>query len=141
MAKVTKSETVPERMQSKFEEITQLTDNFCSKYLNDEYAQMCRYLTAAFCRKRPSPLGKGKANPWACGIVHAPGMVNFLFDSFEDAIPLSEGCWRNAEEVSHQDPLINQGRFQDAECLPATGGGGHRGRGDRNSAPFPQPLH
>jgi len=33
------------------------------------------------CRKRPSLLARGKAPTWACGIIHALGMVNFLFDS------------------------------------------------------------
>lgn len=80
MPKTTKSETVPDTMRARFEEITRLTDTFCQEHLNDEYAQLCRYLTAALCRKRPSPLASGKANTWACGIVHALGMVNFLFD-------------------------------------------------------------
>ena len=71
---------VPQQMQSKFEEITALTDTFCSTYLNSEYAEMSRKLTAALCRKRPSPLVRGKAKTWAGGIVHALGMVNFLFD-------------------------------------------------------------
>jgi len=35
---------------------------------------------AALCRKRPSPVGTGKANTWACGVTHAIGSVNFLFD-------------------------------------------------------------
>lgn len=81
MPKPTKSETVPEPMRAKFEELTRLTDVFCQEHLNDEYAQLCRYLTAALCRKRPSPLTSGKANTWACGIIHAIGTVNFLFDS------------------------------------------------------------
>ena len=72
---------VPKQMQSKFEEITALTDAFCSTYLNTEYAEMSRKLTAALCRKRPSPLVRGKAKTWACGIVHAIGLVNFLYDS------------------------------------------------------------
>ncbi len=72
---------VPKQMQSKFEEITALTDAFCSTYLNPEYAEMSRKLTAALCRKRPSPLVRGKAKTWAGGIVHALGMVNFLYDS------------------------------------------------------------
>ena len=71
---------VPEKMKSKFEEITALTDDFCSNHLNDEYGLMSRKLTAALCRKRPSPLVRGKAKTWACGIVHALGMVNFLYD-------------------------------------------------------------
>ena len=75
------SEKVPKQMQAKFSEITNLTDAFCLRYLNQEYAQMSRLLTAALCRKRPSPLVKGQAKSWACGIVHALGMVNFLYDS------------------------------------------------------------
>jgi hypothetical protein len=81
MPKVAKSENVPESMRAKFEELTRLTDNFCKEHLNDEYAQLCRYLTAALCRKRPSPLSSGKPSTWACGIIHAIGTVNFLFDS------------------------------------------------------------
>ncbi len=72
---------VPKQMQPKFEEITALTDAFCSTYLNTEYAEMSRKLTAALCRQRPSPLVRGKAKTWACGIVHAIGLVNFLYDS------------------------------------------------------------
>ena len=75
-----KNEKVPKQMQAKFEEITSLTDAFCSQYLNSEYAEISRQLTAALCRKRPSPLAKGQAKSWACGIVHALGMVNFLYD-------------------------------------------------------------
>ena len=74
------AERVPKQMQPKFAEIVSLTDRFCQEHLNDEYAQLCRKLTAALCRKRPSPLATGKANTWACGSVHALGMVNFLFD-------------------------------------------------------------
>lgn len=44
-----KSEQVPEAMQRKFEEITKLTDSFCSQYLNSEYAELARQLTAALC--------------------------------------------------------------------------------------------
>lgn len=84
MAKPAKSENVPEAMQAKFKEITALTDRFCQEHLNEEYAQLCRYVTAALCRKRPSPLISGKANTWACGIIHALGMVNFLFDSSQN---------------------------------------------------------
>ncbi|OYD95169.1 hypothetical protein CDG77_10625 [Nostoc sp. 'Peltigera membranacea cyanobiont' 213] len=74
-------EKVPKQMEGKFEEITRLTDAFCSEHLNAEYAEMSRQLAAALCRKRPSPLVAGLAKSWACGIVHALGMVNFLFDS------------------------------------------------------------
>ncbi len=80
MAKATKSEKVPPAMQEKFDQITALTDHFAQQHLNNEYAQLIRFATAALCRKRPSPLNSGKPATWACGITHAIGMVNFLFD-------------------------------------------------------------
>ncbi|MEL6554732.1 MAG: plasmid pRiA4b ORF-3 family protein [Cyanobacteria bacterium J06621_11] len=84
MPKAKKSESVPKKMQAKFDSITALTDDFAAKYLNDEYAQLIRYATAALCRKRPSPLASGRDYTWACGITHAIGMVNFLFDPAQD---------------------------------------------------------
>ncbi len=81
MSKRSTSQNVPKEMQVRFDEITQLTDAFSRAYLNDEYAQLCRELTATLCRKRPSPLIGGKASTWACGIIHALGTVNFLFDA------------------------------------------------------------
>lgn len=76
-----KSDRVPEQMQDKFNNIKNKTDAFCEQYLDDEYKELIRFAIAALCRKRPSPLLlKGKENSWAAGIVHAVGMVNFLFD-------------------------------------------------------------
>ncbi|MGF1513731.1 MAG: plasmid pRiA4b ORF-3 family protein [Elainellaceae cyanobacterium] len=80
MAKQTKSEAVPKAMQEKFDSITTITNTFAQQYLNEDYAALIRQATAALCRKRPSPLAKGKAKSWACGITHALGMVNFLYD-------------------------------------------------------------
>src|SRR5713226_1056478 len=81
MSKHSTSEQVPKEMQARFDDITQLTDAFSQAHLNDEYASVCRQLTATLCRKRPSPLSQGKPATWACGIIHALGMVNFLFDA------------------------------------------------------------
>jgi Domain of unknown function (DUF6398)/Plasmid pRiA4b ORF-3-like protein len=81
MAKSKKSEDVPKTMAEKFNSIVELTDEFARQHLNQEYAQLIRQATAALCRKRPSPLEKGQAKTWACGVTHAIGMVNFLFDS------------------------------------------------------------
>jgi len=80
MAKTNRSESVPKELQERFAEITNLTDSFSQEYLNEEWKQLCRQLTAALARKRPSPLLSGKAPTWASGIIHALGMVNFLFD-------------------------------------------------------------
>jgi len=60
--------------------IVELTDAFCSKYLNGEYADLCRKLAAALARKRPSPLLRGKLETWACGIIRTIGWTNFLHD-------------------------------------------------------------
>jgi hypothetical protein len=81
MAKSAKSENVPKAMQEKFDRITAITDDFARQHLNDEYAKLIRQATAALCRKRQSPLVSGRDKTWACGITHAIGMANFLFDS------------------------------------------------------------
>jgi len=67
-------------MQETYDTVTALTGGFCQAKLNEEYADMCRLMTAKLCRKRPSPLASGRAKNWAAGIVHAIGSVNFAFD-------------------------------------------------------------
>jgi Domain of unknown function (DUF6398) len=81
MSKRSISQQVPKDMQTRFDDITQLTDAFSQPYLNDEYASLCRQLTETLCRKRPSPLSQGKTATWACAIIHAVGTVNFLYDA------------------------------------------------------------
>ncbi len=93
MAKRSTSQNVPKEMQARFDEITQLTDAFSKEYLSDEYTQLCRELTATLARKRPSPLVQGKAATWACGIIHALGMVNFLFDSSQKPYVSASQIW------------------------------------------------
>lgn len=91
MSKRSTSEQVPKEMQARFDEITQLTDAFSQAHLNEEYASLCRQLTATLCRKRPSPLATGKAATWACGIIHALGTVNFLYDKSQNPhVPSSQ---------------------------------------------------
>ena len=80
MARTARSERVPVKMRAKFEDIVALTDEFCQERLNEEYRQLVREATAALCRKRPSPLVRGRIDIWACGIVLAVGSVNFLYD-------------------------------------------------------------
>ncbi len=80
MARKTKSETVPEAMKPRYDEIVALTDAFCEEHLDAEYAQVCRQMAATLARKRPSPLLGGRPRTWAAAIVHTVGSVNFLFD-------------------------------------------------------------
>ncbi len=71
---------VPKKMQSLFDEIAGSTDAFCARLLNDEYAYVCRKLTAALARKRPSPLLRGRTRTWAASVIYTAGSINFLFD-------------------------------------------------------------
>jgi hypothetical protein len=67
-------------MQPLFDMIVRQTDAFCAEYLDNEYRELCRELSAALCRKRPSPIRLANLDVWACGVVYAIGSVNFLFD-------------------------------------------------------------
>jgi len=81
--KMKKTDQVPKQMQEIFNSIKNETDAFCEQYLNDEYKKLIHSIISALCRKRPSPLLKGKLNSWAVGIIHAAGTANFLFDKSE----------------------------------------------------------
>lgn len=86
-------EKIPNQMQARYDDIVAVTDAFCDAHLNTEYAELTRKATAALCRKRPSPLARGKVETWACGIIYALGFVNFLFDKSQDPyMPASEIC-------------------------------------------------
>ena len=77
---MSKSLIVPKQMEQIFNSIVTLSNNLCNENLTDEYSKLALEVTAALCRKRPSPLMKGNKNTWACGIIYALGFVNFLFD-------------------------------------------------------------
>ena len=94
MAKTKKSEDVPKTMKEKFDRVVTMTDAFSKQHLNDEYAQLIRFAAAALCRKRPSPLASGTDKTWACGVTHALGMVNFLFDSSQDPYVSSKDLYQ-----------------------------------------------
>ncbi len=127
MSNVGKSEKVPRELQELFKTITTLSDDFCGKFLNDEYARLIRSATAALCRKRPSPLVRGKANIWACGITHAIGAVNFLFDLSQkpslnasvlyEAYGVKESTGQSKSRLV-QD-LLEMSPFDPEWCLPS----------------------
>lgn len=68
--------TSPER-----DRIVALTDEFCRKHFDEDFATLCREMADILDRERPSPLSRGKPESWACGIVQAIGFVNFTSDS------------------------------------------------------------
>jgi len=80
MPKTTGATSVPKSMQATYTAITSLTDAFCREHLNEDYRVLAHRMTAALCRKRPSPLASGQPRTWACGIVYVLGQINFLTD-------------------------------------------------------------
>ena len=90
-----KSTKVPKALKETYDGITAITDAFCRDQLNEDYGELAKLATAALCRKRPSPLSRGKPKTWACSILYALGQVNFLSDkSFEPHMSLGELCER-----------------------------------------------
>jgi hypothetical protein len=93
MGRVTQSKSVPKAMQARYDQIVALTDDFCQKYLNDEYWELAQDMAAALCRKRPSPVLSGQPRSWACGIIYALGQVNFLSDkATEPYMTMADVC-------------------------------------------------
>jgi Domain of unknown function (DUF6398) len=75
------------------EKIVGLIDSVCDRHLNTECRDLARAMTAALCRKRPSPLASGQPRTWACGIVYVLGRINFLSDpSFSPHMTTAELC-------------------------------------------------
>ncbi len=85
--------SVPKAMQPAYDAVTALTDAVCRDHLDDEYRDLARAMTAALCRKRPSPLAAGQPRTWACGIAYALGQLNFLSDrSFKPYMSTKDLC-------------------------------------------------
>jgi Domain of unknown function (DUF6398) len=80
-------------MQASYDTITAFTEAFYRDHLNDEYLELARDMTAALCRKRPSPVATGQPRTWACGIVYVLGQINFLsHKSFEPYMAMADVC-------------------------------------------------
>ena len=69
-----------ERLEKALDNILDLLEPFCEKYLNEEYWELCHDMAVEI-YDLGAPLDKGKPQSWASGIVHALGMINFLQDS------------------------------------------------------------
>ncbi|MHA1725264.1 MAG: DUF6398 domain-containing protein [Promethearchaeota archaeon] len=67
-------------LKEKMNELILLTSEFCDKYLDDEYKQLCDKLIHKMARKHNVPFLRGRLDIWAASIIHALGQINFLFD-------------------------------------------------------------
>lgn len=71
---------IPVALQPIYDEIAEMIGQYCREYLSADYEALCLHLLEKLCRKRPSPLLKGRRNTWAAGIVYAIAANNFIFD-------------------------------------------------------------
>jgi hypothetical protein len=74
------TQRIPVHLKDRFSKVESLITAYAESNLDNEYCEYCLYLTAALARKKETPFAKGKEKLWACGVIHAIGMVNFLFD-------------------------------------------------------------
>lgn len=77
---MTKTLSVPVAVRPAFDAVVDRLDAVAKAQLTEEYLPVLHEAAAALARKKPSPLLRGDAASWACGIVHAIGSINFLFD-------------------------------------------------------------
>lgn len=106
------TERIPAVTQAYYDQIVAITDAVCREHLDEEYAGMCRKLAGALARKRPSPIVRGKPEIWAAGVLHAIGMVNFLFDPSQTphvrSEELSAFCKVTPSSMSGKSRLIRE---------------------------------
>lgn len=72
--------SIPIAMRPTWRVIVDDLDRVAHEHLNEEYRGLLREAATHLARKKPSPLLRGDPASWACGITHAIGAVNFLFD-------------------------------------------------------------
>ena len=84
MPKRSPSQNVPKDMQARFDEIAQLTDTFSQTYLNDEYRQLCRELTATLCRLSPQnwrqPSQRHRPDNGLLQVLHSCSISPLIFE-------------------------------------------------------------
>jgi uncharacterized protein DUF6398 len=127
MPKSAGSTAVPKSMRATYEAITTLTDAFCREHPNEDYCVLAQRMTAALCRKRPSPLTSGQHRTWAAGVVYVLGQINFLTDpSTQPFMTTADLCARfgvGQSTVSAKARMISQaldtGRMNPEWLLPS----------------------
>ena len=90
-------------------QIIELTNDFCSNHLNEEYRELCEDLVWEAFEER-LPLEKGRPTGWASGIVHAVGFVNFLQDPNQSphmtSIQIAEGFGVSQQTMQTKSKII-----------------------------------
>ena len=70
-----------EEKQKRAKEISNLINEFCSRYLNDDLRSYAMKLLEKLTRKRTYSITSGRIEIWASAIIWVIARLNFLFDS------------------------------------------------------------
>lgn len=82
-----------QEIKEREEQLLEMTRNFCTENLDNDYLQLCEKLIKKLGRKRDVPFQRGKPEIWAAAVIHALGSTNFLFDkSFEPYMTADQIC-------------------------------------------------
>jgi hypothetical protein len=73
-----------EKLKARENKLLELTGGFCNQKLDDDYLRLSEKLIKKLGRKRNVPFETGKIEIWAAAIIHALGLINFLFDKSTD---------------------------------------------------------
>ncbi len=102
----------PGESREKADAIAPLITRFCEEKLGAEFTDVCLFALEKLRRKRPSPLLKGKANTWACGIVYAIASNNFVFDKsqlyFMTVQEIADGFGLSKSTAQNKSAEINR---------------------------------
>lgn len=85
-------------------EIISIIEKVCKDNLNEEYLFLAENLCKEIFNLDSSKLNKGKANSWACGIVHSIGLKNGLFTN-KSSINIKAADFYKLFEVSSSTGL------------------------------------
>jgi len=81
------------KIENKKEQLIEMTEKFCDKYLDEDYKNLSNKLISKMSRKRTVPFMSGKIEIWAAAVIYALGSINFLFDkSFEPYASADDIC-------------------------------------------------
>lgn len=70
-----------EKKQERAKEISNLINEFCNRYLNDDLRGYAMKLLEKLTRKRTYSITSGRIEIWASAIIWVIARLNFLFDS------------------------------------------------------------
>jgi len=70
-----------EKKQERAEEISNLINEFCNRYLNDDLQSYAMKLLEKLTGKRTYSITSGRIEIWASAIIWVIARLNFLFDS------------------------------------------------------------